>query len=216
LILKNKYLGKTALILGNGPSLNKHDFEQLSGQFIFGQNKIYLKKEVKPSIIVAVNDKVIEQSEKEFANFDGLLILPFSRSRSLKNKCLNIRTHPDNKFSFFPWYRVYEGATVTFVSMQLAFYLGFKKVILIGVDHNFVQIGKPNTEQFLSGNDVNHFHPGYFANMKWDLADIETSEASYFNAKIAYENAGREIVDCTIGGKLQVFRKSQIEKEVVI
>ena len=35
--------------------------------------------------------------------------------------------------------RVWEGATVTNVTLQLAFHMGFQQVILIGVDHNYTR-----------------------------------------------------------------------------
>jgi len=36
---------------------------------------------------------------------------------------------------------------------------------------------------------------------------LETSERAYTMAREAYQKAGREILDATIGGKLQVFPK---------
>ena len=38
----------------------------------------------------------------------------------------------------------WEGATVTYVALQLAFHLGFEEVILIGVDHSFATTGPAN------------------------------------------------------------------------
>jgi hypothetical protein len=103
---------------------------------------------------------------------------------------------------------LWEGATVTFVAMQLAYFMGFKQVILIGVDHNFTSTGKPNTTVVSTGADPNHFHPGYFGKgFRWQLPDLETSEIAYRMAKSAYEKNGREILDATIGGKLTVFPK---------
>jgi hypothetical protein len=39
------------------------------------------------------------------------------------------------------------------------------------------------------------------------LPDLETSEIAYRLAKMQYEANGREIVDATVGGKLDVFNK---------
>jgi len=104
--------------------------------------------------------------------------------------------------------RLWEGATVTYVALQLAFYLGFETVILVGVDHNFVTQGKPNTTIVSEGDDPNHFHPGYFGKgFRWQLPDLDTSERGYLLARRAYEQAGRRVLDATIGGKLQIFEK---------
>ena len=103
---------------------------------------------------------------------------------------------------------MYEGFTVTYVALQLAFHMGFKKVILIGVDHNFTTKGPANQAVVSQGDDPNHFAPNYFgAAFKWQLPDLEGSERAYRLARQAYETAGRMVVDATVGGKLTVFPK---------
>jgi hypothetical protein len=92
--------------------------------------------------------------------------------------------------------------------MQIAYYLGFLKVILLGVDHSFETKGEPHTIVVSEGDDSNHFDPHYFGKgFRWQLPDLETSEMAYRIAKDKFENANREIVDATINGKLQVFHK---------
>jgi hypothetical protein len=104
--------------------------------------------------------------------------------------------------------RLWEGATVTNIALQVAFYLGFKQVILIGVDHNYTTQGKPNSTVVSPGADPNHFNPNYFGkDFRWQLPDLETSERGYGMARRAYEAAGRQVLDATVGGKLQVFPK---------
>ena len=76
---------------------------------------------------------------------------------------------------------------------------------LIGVDHSFVQSGRPHETQYLQGVDVNHFDPGYFAGQKWDLADLGSSEHHYKIARDEYKKDGREILDATVDGELNVF-----------
>ena len=86
--------------------------------------------------------------------------------------------------------------------------MGFKQVILIGVDHNFATKGKPNETVVSQGDDPNHFNAGYFGKgFRWQLPDLDTSERAYIMAREAYKEDGREIIDATIGGKLQVYPK---------
>jgi hypothetical protein len=86
--------------------------------------------------------------------------------------------------------------------------MGFSQVILIGVDHNYSTKGTPNTTVVSQGDDPNHFHQGYFGKgFRWQLPDLDTSERSYHMARQAYEQAGRQVLDATIGGKLTVFEK---------
>ena len=104
---------------------------------------------------------------------------------------------------------IWEGATVTYVAMQVAYYFGCSKVILIGVDHSFSTTGNPHTVVTSDGDDINHFDPNYFGKgFRWQLPDLETSEIAYRLARAEFEAAGREVVDATIGGKLDVFRKA--------
>jgi hypothetical protein len=104
--------------------------------------------------------------------------------------------------------RVWEGATVTNVALQIAFHMGFQQVILIGVDHNFTSKGEANKTVTSQGDDPNHFMPNYFGKgVKWQLPDLYTSEVGYIMAREAYRKAGREVLDATVDGKLTVFPK---------
>lgn len=104
--------------------------------------------------------------------------------------------------------RVWEGATVTNLALQLAFHMGIEKAILIGVDHNFADKGDANKTVVSQGDDPNHFMPNYFGKgVKWQLPDLDTSEIGYALARDAYRKAGREVVDATVGGKLTIFPK---------
>ena len=117
-------------------------------------------------------------------------------------------TYTGPKFSSDVAGRIWEGATVTNVCLQLAFHMGFEQVILIGVDHSFAAKGKPNTTVVSMGDDQSHFDPRYFGKgFRWQLPDLDTSEQGYWMASQAYDIAGRSVVDATIGGQLQVFPK---------
>jgi hypothetical protein len=102
--------------------------------------------------------------------------------------------------------RIFEGSTVTYVAMQIAYYMGFKEVILVGVDHSFSTGGQPNETVVSEGDDPNHFSANYFGKgFKWQLPDLEASEQAYQLAREAFLKDGREIVDATLGGQLRVF-----------
>ena len=104
--------------------------------------------------------------------------------------------------------RIFEGSTVTYVAMQLAFHMGFEDVILVGVDHSFTTKGKPNVTVVSDGEDPNHFSAEYFGKgFRWQLPDLEASEKAYLMAREAFEASDRRILDATIGGKLDVFPK---------
>lgn len=211
---KDKYRGQRAFILGNGPSLAKTDVGKLKGEFTFGMNRAYLafpQWGFDTSFFVCVNDLVIAQCA---ADIQALRMPKFLswRSRSYVSQDANTiflhTTYERPAFARDARRRLWEGATVTYVALQLAFYMGFDPVILIGVDHNYASIGAPNTTVVSQGDDPNHFDARYFgAGFRWQLPDLEMNERSYTMARQAYESDHRRVLDATIGGKLTVFPK---------
>src|SRR3546814_19891707 len=92
--------------------------------------------------------------------------------------------------------------------LQVAYYLGFKEVILIGMDHRYEYTGDPNQTQVLDGPDLNHFSSDYFGHgQHWDNPDLAHSEESYRIARAEYERDGRRILDATLDGACDIFEK---------
>jgi hypothetical protein len=217
--LKDIHLGKRAFIIGNGPSLKKTDLGKLKGEYTFGLNRIYLmfpELGFPTTYLVSINDLVIEQCAAE------LLAVPVPRFFAWRSHrhFIPLNPQPDQlphfiytsytgpRFSRTVTGRVWEGATVTNVTLQLAYHMGFKQVILIGVDHSFTSKGPANAIVVSEGDDPNHFSPAYFGKgFRWQLPDLETSELGYRMARDAFKKDGREILDATVGGKLTIFPK---------
>jgi hypothetical protein len=108
------------------------------------------------------------------------------------------------------------GGTVTFAAMQIAYHMGFRRVVLVGVDHSFDFVGAPNAMLVATGPDPNHFTPDYFGNgAVWNAPDLPLSEFSYSIARDAFAADGREIVDATEGGNLKVFTKMKLDNALV-
>ncbi len=213
---QNKFKDQKAVILCNGPSLLDVDFSLLDGVFTFGLNKINLlfdKKNFRPSCIVSVNPHVIEQNKSFFNTTEIPLFLGNIAKKNINNKNATFLHSSFRKmFSENPEVSIYEGHTVTFVAMQLAFYFGFKEVALVGCDHNFVTKGRPNETVISGDTDPNHFDKNYFAGgVKWDLPDLFESEASYYMAKQVFEEKGRKIFNCTSEGKLEIYERMKLE-----
>jgi hypothetical protein len=183
-------------------------------------NRIYLAFDelgFQTSYYVSVNDLVIEQCAKEILNLN----LPRFVSWRAGKKWLSNQedlfflytTYTEPKFAKDIRNRLWESATVTYVALQLAYYMGFEEAILIGVDHNFETKGKANTTVVSQGDDPNHFHPEYFGKgFRWQLPDLEMSEIGYRMAKKAFENDGRKVLDATVGGKLTIFNKVEYDQ----
>jgi len=216
--LKDVHKGQRAFVIANGPSLKQTDLSKLRNEVTLGMNRIYLMfPEIgfSTNYLSVVNDLVIEQTASDLA---ALVMPKFLSWRSRRFFPSNLpmtqlptflyTTYESPSFATDVRGRVWEGATVTNVTLQLAFHMGFKQVILIGLDHNYTATGKPNTTITSQGDDPNHFSPTYFGKgFRWQLPDLETSEIGYAMARDAYERAGREILDATINGKLTIFPK---------
>lgn len=159
-----------------------------------------------------MNDLVLEQCAEEMRQLNLPKFLTWRARRWFHgdpqaNFIDTDFTGPEN-FSGDATGRLFEGFTVTFIALQLSFYMGFDQIILIGVDHNFTTHGEPNTTVVSAGDDPNHFTPGYFGRgFRWQLPDLEGSERAFRLARKAYAEAGRRVVDATVGGKLTIFPK---------
>lgn len=212
--LKNSHLGEQCVIIGNGPSLRDTDLLKLRNIFTFGMNRFYLafpNMGFNTSCLLSVNSLVIEQCAEDFRALSIPIFVAW-RGRKWISPAANLHylytSYLLPRFSSNAAGRLWEGATVTFVAMQLAYYMGFKQAVLIGVDHSFTSKGTPNSTVVSTGDDPNHFNPSYFGKgFRWQLPDLETSELAYSMARDAYHKDGREILDATVGGKLTVFPK---------
>jgi len=222
-IYQNAHRGQRCFIIGNGPSLKQTDLSLLRDEFTFGMNRIYLAfPEIgfSTTYYLSVNSLVIEQCAAEIRALPIHKFLSWRSkdsyrqgiapdSSTLEEDTIFLHTtYTGPKFAHDARGRLWEGATVTYVALQLAFHMGFEQVILIGVDHRFSAQGQPNTTVVSQGDDPDHFHTDYFGKgFRWQLPDLETSERAYRMALAAFTQAGRQVLDATIGGNLNVFPK---------
>lgn len=220
--IKDAHAGKKAVILCNGPSLTRVDFGSLeaSGIYCFGLNKINLlfdKVSFRPSCVVAVNKFVIEQNVDFFNSTDIELFLDSSaRTDRLVKPRSNIaflHSTSHQRFARDVSFSIFQAATVTSVALQIAFHMGFKRVALVGADHNFSVKGSANKAVVAGERDESHFDPNYFSGgMKWQLPDLAESEVWYGRARQVYEACDREIINCTDGGELEVFERQSLDQ----
>ena len=208
---KGIHRGERCFIVANGPSLLKTELDLLKDEFTFGMNRIYLNFErssFRPTYFVAVNELILEQWADEIMQLKMMKFLNWNR-RSYYNISnsetlfLKSKLALKDTFQYDLTRSMVIGATVTFVALQLAYYMGFQKVILIGLDHNYKDKGTPSkTETRISDRDESHFHVDYFPKgSKWQLPDLLRSEIEFGIARKAFESDDREILDATIGGK---------------
>lgn len=223
--MENIESGK-CFIIGNGPSLSCNDLQTLADNNVicFSSNRIYsLYSQVKwrPKYYVCQDDKVMEKiyedlpfaisnSEKSFISINNYkhdeTIL------SLDKTCFyfivsRLRKEWDVEVSEDISKGICGGMTVTFAMMEIAAYLGFNEIYLLGVDHNFQSV---NTQD---GDRSNHFK-GIKTIDASDLyaANYELMNRSFIKFKEFAEAHDIKVYNATRGGKLEIFERVDFDK----
>jgi hypothetical protein len=221
---KDIHKGERAFILGNGPSLNHCDLRLLKDEITFGVNSIFLNYETMgfhPTYYVVEDVFVAEDRASEINAYHGPIkffgnYLRYCLSDSDNTLWLNVRFRYDD-YPGFPHFSrnalrmVWTGGTVTYICLQLAYYMGFSEVYLVGFDHSYTI--SPNaqvsgTEIISTSDDPNHFNPNYFGKgYRWHDPKVDRMEKAYAKAKQVFESDDRKICNATVGGKLEVFER---------
>lgn len=216
--LHNRFVGCRCIVMGNGPSLRRMDLSLLRDEFTFGLNRIYLLFDeigFETSFLVSINRLMLYYYREEMASLHTFKIISWKYRGSMEANDKTVFLAPKPRYRMNG--QVLEGycpglGTVTNLALELAYFMGFSEVILIGVDFSFKEKGVPNSAVLLQGADQNHFSPNYYEpGVVWQLPDYEAQKRGYSAAKRLFEGNGRRIVDATVGGKLQVFPKVDFE-----
>lgn len=223
--LRNAHAGERCFIIGNGPSLNAIDLTLLRDERTFGVNAIYTnyhKMGFYPTYYVVEDYLVAEDRAAEINAYDKSRVKFFGNylryclqpdpSTIVLNILLDYRDHPRfPHFSRNALEKVWVGGTVSYVCMQLAYYLGFSEVYLVGFDHSY-SVPKDAARQDVvitsRSDDVNHFDPSYFGQGKrWHDPRVDRMTKAYIRAAEVFASDGRAIKNATAGGMLEVFER---------
>lgn len=202
---------ETCVIVANGPSLNKSNLELLANADVIVSNFATISDRLRPhaTYFTVVNDLVAVQGSTDFNQLTIPRVVPFWLGNALNpgEDTIYLPATVIPEFCTAPDGVVSWRSTVSFYNMQLAYMLGYEKVVLIGFDHSYVQAEtlKEGDAIEQKSEDPNHFDPRYFQGKTWQAADTGNMEKMYELAFAAYRKAGRSIVNATEGGKLETF-----------
>lgn len=222
--LKGKYAGKRCFVIGNGPSLNVHDLEMLQNEVTFTSNRIYNifeRTAWRPTYYAVFDDAVAADPDTiTHANLfecDGKFFREQSwlTSRKYKNACF-IHSQHDRKYLKEPAFsqdiskEIYTIATVTYTLIQIARYMGFDEIYLLGVDHKYAR------EQKADGTVIeNQDIRSYFGNQQKQEKSVVGAS---WEMELAYQYAERysrennfRIFNATRGGYLEVFERVDLD-----
>ena len=228
---KNKYAGKRCFIMGNGPSLNQMNLNLFKDEYVWGSNRCYLlydKINWKHKFYVSIDTRVLPDISNEVNTLTDKLEetqfffpIDFYISNTIKNKKntfffnqlpfnWNIR---NTMFSFDPSKWMSSGCTVTISALQLAVYMGFSPIYLIGCDTSYkimnsvdIDTNDSNSLTSTEDDDDNHFDPRYFGKgKKWHDPHVELMLKHYESVKKMCDNRKIKIYNATVGGNLEIF-----------
>jgi glycosyltransferase involved in cell wall biosynthesis len=226
--LKDSRKGERAVIIGNGPSLNKTDLDLLKGVPTFGVNGIYYADQRLPEPLTYY---VVEDTAVFRENTPDVLAYGRTAETFLLPTLYAPSCGPDDDPVFFRmnggFYKaedpnycrprfstnaaevLYCGQSVTIINLQLAYWMGYSEIALIGMDFSYAVPAGTAIKGNLytsAGDDPNHFDSRYFgAGKTWKDPKLNRVLANYALAKAVYESDGRRIVNCTVGGALEAF-----------
>jgi hypothetical protein len=211
--------GRRAFLIGNGPSLNETPVERLHDEITFGVNNIYLHFErmgFQPTFYFAEDATVIRHHRAEINEriTDSCKVFPYVyRHLVAGDAYVNYVPLPrvfSVRFGRDATRRVFWGGVCTYAVMQIAYYLGVERLYLIGLDHNWLDLA--------NGGRSAHFTSSYFKEgARYQVQErMDVVEDSYRKAREVYESDGRQIVNCTRGGRLEVFDRQPLESVLAL
>jgi len=236
--LKDRYHGKPIIIMGNGPSLKKIDFDKLVGTTTFNANRISLifdKTQWRPTYFTALDWLVTPDNYEEYEAIDDEIVrfLPMRFSGLLSNRrntywyestASGRRLH--DKFQTDASDAIRGGGTVVTAMLQLAWHLGYRRFYLLGCDANYQvkhSVQQSGGDIFGTGiqkilkstedDDPNHFDPRYFGSGKyWHDPNVDEMKRGFYSCYKFIENNGGRLLDATEGGKLSFIPKVNIDE----
>ena len=212
---------RRCFVVGNGPSLTRIDMSRLRDEVTLGSNRVFIGFQSWGFEFDywMVQDRILaDQSALEFArnlSDDITKFIPYSIIRHFDTNCMKnvVPLHLDYTKPFYfsdDPFAIGEGFTVTFGLLQVAVILGFREIVLVGVDHNYV-IPEENVtdDRKWSGRGLsNHFsesYTNYEQGQVWEMPDIEKMSRAYLAAADWASKNGIKIVNASPDTRLEAF-----------
>lgn len=220
--LRNKYPGRRCFLIGNGPSLRAEDLTRLheAGEVCFAFNRIYNifdQTPWRPDFYVSQDEKMLAGCAETVGQSElGTKFIPIQmkwyHGISIQGatwfNIIHQQAEAPKEFQFSDDAAsgLYNSSTVMYTAAQLAAYMGFSEICLIGVDHHF-RVSQNNQGQIIvDENAQDYFSKNYNADREnLYIPNTEKSTLTYIAMKDHCEKRGIRVYNATRGGKLEVF-----------
>jgi hypothetical protein len=199
--------GQRCFVIGNGPSINEMDLDKLKKEVTIGCNRIYLSERVTPWYYCLEDEVLMSNIYLELESWQANNTIKFIPV-SLKKYTKNINNVYLINFAYDDYHGVkpeftdkftkisYWGCTVTYLMLQIAYFLGCNPIYLIGIDG-------------VRPNKLKHFYRK--DNITENAADYELSDAAFIKAREFIESHGREIYDATLDPLRSFYQRVEYE-----
>ncbi len=221
---KDIHKGKRVFLIGNGPSLRLEDLEVLrrNEEICFGCNKIYRvydKTKWRADYICMCDHRTIDACVDDLKDINGTLFLGDTFHSNKVSKYEGMQYVHLIEEEFAPQtpgfsdditYGVYMGWNIVYdLMIQIAAYMGFSEMYLLGVDH------KLNSNPMENGN---HFIDNYFNDKEKkahmfdaNAFDMESKALGFKKSEMYSYKHGFRIYNATRGGNLEIFERVEFD-----
>lgn len=220
---KNIHKDKTCFIVGNGPSLTMDDLNRIHelGILSFACNKVYLafdQTKWRPDYYLVSDSKIVKDIDFDKTKLDkNNMFFPrrFKKEIGFGNyyELLEHNWLEHGDFSTDARKGIYQCETIIAEVIQVAYYMGFSKVYIIGVDFNYNMQNIDKKNLTFENGEGNYFIKDYAA--KGEVLNLPNQKSNILGfkaARKAFEDDGREIYNATRGGKLEVFERRNLDE----
>lgn len=228
--LKNRYSGRRIFVIGNGPSLNRTPLNMLTDEYTIAMNRIsllYDKTNWRPTFFVCTTTNIrYPEWHRDIMRTINSGVVTFAGDKlkeyigDHKNVHYLNCTHGEQIIDspLLEWWsddiskRVCKYATSMLVAFQVAFYLGFKELYIVGADLAF---SESLLKTFLCHlrlgrlthfwGDKNHFSSKYGTPGCTSKVLNRNMLAAHNLVKGVAQKHGVKIFNATLGGRLEVY-----------
>ncbi len=146
--IHKKYLNQKCFILGSAPSINDFDLSKLENEFVFCVNKGYLLKDkglkninayciADPEAFRDYGIEALQQNSKYFFLNTSVLYDLEDKENLFIYETLMEPKISEGFFQFDLTKPIYDNNTVILHALQIAVYMGFREIYLMGIELNF-------------------------------------------------------------------------------
>ena len=104
-------------------------------------------------------------------------------------------------------------STVSLTCLQLAVYMGFSRIYLLGVDHNFAKMFDKNGNLIEDKTIKNHFTDDYDSDIIDQGFKVDAATEAYMDVERLSRKLGTfKVYNATRGGKLEAFERVDFDE----